>query len=117
MHRRTLILALVAALLVVGLASSAVAAVVIRTSGQTWSPTRVTVHRGTRVVWRATSVNHNVSAYGGNWTFFQSISTSGDPTAARTFRRVGRFKFRCTIHSTLAAGVCSGMCGRVRVTA
>ena len=89
----------------------------IQTNGDNWSPRRVTVDRGSRVVWRATSGNHNVSAYGGNWTFFQAISPSADPTAARRFRRTGTFRFRCTIHSTLIGGVCNGMCGRVRVTA
>ena len=117
MSRQRLFVALIALILVAVLATSALAAVRIRSSGQTWRPARVTVDRGTRIVWRATSLNHTVTAYGGGWTFDQAISAAGDPTASRVFRSIGRFKFRCTIHSSVSGGVCSGMCGRIRVTA
>lgn len=117
MPRRTLLVVLIVGLVVIVLSTAALARVVIRTSGNTWSPARVTVVRGTRVVWRATTGNHNVTAYGGNWTFSRAISASGDPTAVKRFRTAGRFRFRCTIHSTIPGGVCNGMCGRVRVTA
>jgi len=117
MSRHRLSVALIALILVAVLATTALAAVRIRTSGQTWRPARITIDRGTRVVWRATTLNHTVTAYGRGWTFNQAISATGDPTASRVFRSIGRFKFRCRIHSTLSAGVCTGMCGRVRVTA
>ncbi len=119
MPRKGLSVALIAAILVAVLATSVLAGrAVIRGGGGTWSPSRVTVDRGSRVVWRATNGNHTVTAYGGGWTFDRSISATGDPTASRVFRSVGRFKFYCQIHGDVSpGGVCSGMCGRVRVTA
>jgi plastocyanin len=115
MTRKHILVTVIALALVVALATTALAVVRIRGSGGTWRPARVTIDRGTRVVWRATSGTHTVTAYGGGWRFDQTISPSGDPTASRRFRRLGRYKFRCTIHSTLSGGVCNGMCGRIRV--
>jgi plastocyanin len=112
------VLLVVAVVAVVALANIALAGrAVIRGSGNDWSPRRVTVDRGSRVVWRATSGTHDVNAYGGNWTFSSDdISPSGDPTVARRFRRTGTFRFFCNFHGDVVGGVCSGMCGRVRVT-
>jgi plastocyanin len=78
-----------------------------------WSPTTVRISRGDTIRWRAVSGTHTVTAYGGNWTFNKDLST-GD-VENRTFRRAGTFRFRCTIHSTLTNGNCSGMCGKVVV--
>jgi plastocyanin len=78
-----------------------------------WSPTTVRISRGDIIKWRAVSGSHTVTAYGGNWAFNKDLST-GD-VEDRTFRRAGTFRFRCTIHSTLANGQCSGMCGKVVV--
>jgi plastocyanin len=115
--RRLFLVAAVVAIVVLAATASA-GRVVIRGSGNDWLPERVRIERGTRVVWRATSGTHDVDAYGGNWTFSShDISPSGDPTVAKVFRRTGTFRFRCTFHSQLQLGVCSGMCGRVRVTA
>jgi plastocyanin len=117
MSRKTLLAAVVVVVLLVALSTAAFAGAVIRTDGQTWSPARIRVDRGTRVVWRATTGSHNVWSYGGNWDFFQAISRSGDPTASKVFRRTGTFRFFCSLHGNLAGGECTGMCGRVRVTA
>jgi plastocyanin len=78
-----------------------------------WSPTTVRISTGDTIKWRAVSGSHTVTAYGGNWAFNQQLST-GD-IRHRIFRRAGTFRFRCTIHSTLANGQCSGMCGKVVV--
>lgn len=78
-----------------------------------WSPTTVRISRGDTIKWRDVSGSHTVTAYGGNWAFNKPLST-GD-VQARTFRRAGTFRFRCTIHSTLTDGRCSGMCGKVVV--
>lgn len=78
-----------------------------------WSPTTVRISRGDTIKWRAVSGSHTVSAYGGNWAFNKQLST-GD-VEDRLFRRAGTFRFRCTIHSTLTNGQCSGMCGKVVV--
>lgn len=78
-----------------------------------WSPTTVRISRGDTIKWKAVSGSHTVSAYRSNWTFNKDLST-GD-VEDRTFRRTGTFRFRCRIHSTLANGQCSGMCGKVVV--
>ncbi|MGZ5214045.1 MAG: cupredoxin domain-containing protein [Actinomycetota bacterium] len=78
-----------------------------------WSPTTVRISRGDTIKWRAVSGSHTVSAYGGNWAFNKQLSTG--EVEDRTFRRAGTFRFRCTIHSTLTNGQCSGMCGKVVV--
>lgn len=78
-----------------------------------WSPATVRISRGDEIKWRGVSGTHTVSAYGGNWAFNKQLST-GD-VEAHTFRRAGTFRFRCTIHSTLTNGRCSGMCGKIVV--
>lgn len=78
-----------------------------------WSPTTVRISRGDTIKWRAVSGTHTVNAFGGNWAFSKPLSTGA--VQGRTFRRAGTFLFRCTIHSTLTSGRCSGMCGKVVV--
>ncbi len=88
----------------------------------TWEPSVRRIARGDRIVWRnPTGATHRVTAYGGKWSKDAPIYP-GETTRKR-FRRRGLYKFRCTVgegspaaHSTLNAdGICSGMCGRVRV--
>lgn len=78
-----------------------------------WSPTTVRISRADTIKWRGVSGSHTVTAYGGNWAFNRQLSTGS--VQARTFRRAGIFRFRCTIHSSLTDGRCSGMCGKVIV--
>jgi plastocyanin len=85
----------------------------VRASGVSWSPATVRISRSDVIKWRAVSGTHTVTAYGDNWSFNKDLST-GD-VEDRTFRRAGTFRFRCTIHSSLANGQCSGMCGKVVV--
>jgi plastocyanin len=94
--------------------ANAVVAATIRGSGTSWSPTHVTINRGQTVKWKATSGNHTVHAYGGNWSFSKTLDSGTSRT--HTFNGTGTFKFYCTIHASVSGGVCSGMCGRVRVT-
>ncbi len=101
------------AMMVVGDPASG-APVVIRGLDIRWSPASVSVSRGAVVKWKSTGLIHNVYAYGSNWTFGESLP-SGASTKYR-FSRRGTFRFRCTLHSTLLNGVCSGMCGSVRVS-
>lgn len=69
---------------------------------------------GDYVRWRnPTSRTHNVVAYGGNWTYSRSLSPGG--TFRRQFNSTGNFRYRCTLHSSLAGGVCSGQCGIIHV--
>ena len=86
----------------------------IDVSGNVWSPAKVSVSRGARVIWRnATSGDHNVVAYGGKWSYTR-ILTPGQ-SVSYVFSNAGTYLFRDSMHSTLAGGVCIGMCGRVVV--
>jgi plastocyanin len=101
-------------MLVLGPATTAQAAVRVNaTASHTFQPKRLHVARGTRVVWKSLSGTHTVTAYSSNWSKNTTIST-GQTTSFR-FRHNGVYKYRCLIHSTLVNGVCSGMCGRIRV--
>lgn len=109
-------LLLVAALVLALAAAPALAAPVrVRaTSNNTWNPFRQFSSRGQRVVWvNPTGVAHTVTAYGGNWRKHARIEP-GERTR-RVFRRAGRFKYRCRLHSHLAGTECHGMCGVIRV--
>jgi plastocyanin len=112
--RTSLILAVF--LVATAIATSAAAAratKTVRASGVSWSPATARISRSDVIKWRGVSGTHTVTAYGGNWSFNKALST-GD-VEDRTVRRAGTFRFRCTIHSSLANGDCSGMCGKVVV--
>lgn len=117
MRRNLMAIALAATLLGSVAAQPANAAVVIKgvstTVGFRWKPHAVSVARGTKVVWKAVTGTHTVTAWKGRWskstTIVQGTSTSF------IFRRIGVYRFRCLFHSTLVSGVCRGMCGRVTV--
>lgn len=79
-----------------------------------WSPTTVRIATGDTIKWKAVSGTHTVTAYGNNWTFNHGLATG--QVEDRTFGHAGTFRFRCTIHSTLTNGHCSGMCGKVVVS-
>lgn len=110
--RRTIATMTMAVLLTLA-ATGPVAAVTIRGDGTRWRPSSVDIARGDRVRWRAVLGNHNVRAWGGNWTYFRTIDQG--ESVARRFRTRGTFRFFCTIHGDVVAGQCSGMCGRVLV--
>ncbi len=79
-----------------------------------WSPTFKKVAKGTRIVWKnPTTVTHTVKSYKSHW-LTKRILAPGAKTHKRLKKR-GVYFFRCTIHSTLSNGVCSGMCGKIRV--
>jgi plastocyanin len=88
--------------------------VIIRGIGVRWSPTTVSVSRGTLVKWRGVSNFHDLRAYGRNWSL--DVQLPVGVTVQRRFRSTGTFLFRCTYHSTLIGNRCSGMCGSVVVT-
>ena len=99
--------------LVGSLAGTAQAATRVRASGRLFRPKSVSINRGGKVVWRATSGNHTVTAYRGDWSKDTAIN-EGQRTSF-TFRRTGRYKYYCTIHGDVAGGRCTGMCGKVVV--
>jgi len=107
-------IALVTLFAVSPVANSAVVVKGVSTSsGFRWRPKTTDVAKGTKVVWKAVSGNHTVTAYKGSWSKNTRIN-QGEQTSF-TFKNTGVFKFRCTFHSTLTNGVCSGMCGKVVV--
>ena len=109
---RTLpVLAIAVALLWVAAPASAVT--LIKGDGSQWRPARVRIDRGESVRWKAVFRTHVVKAYGGNWTFQQRLD-EGESVRHR-FRSNGTFRFYCTIHGSVSGGVCTGMCGKVRV--
>ena len=84
------------------------------TSEKEWSPDSLSVAKGSKVVWKNPSNDkHTLVAYKGNWSKNATLRT-GERTAF-TFRHTGTYKYRCTLHSALEAGICTGMCGKVRV--
>jgi plastocyanin len=82
-------------------------------NGFRWRPKITSVANGAKVSWKAVNGTHTVTAYKGNWN--KNTTISQGQTTSFTFNNNGVFKFRCTLHSTLSNGVCSGMCGKVVV--
>jgi plastocyanin len=79
-----------------------------------WSPTTVRLSAGGSVKWKAISGTHTVTAFGAGWSFNHSLPQGS--AATHRFTRAGTYRFRCTIHSTLVNGQCTGMCGKVVVS-
>lgn len=112
---RTVFALMLAIGLTMGSAGVAAANTVIKaTNTRHWNPSTTSITRGTKVVWRNPTIStHTVNAYGGNWSKSATLAPGAKTTF--TFKTAGTFRFRCTIHSTLVGGVCSGMCGKVTV--
>ncbi len=105
-----MVLAVAVLLTSAGVAS---AVIVIKARAERWSPTSVSISRGSVVKWRAVSGDHNIKAYGGNWSYFRTLPSGS--SRSRTFSSAGTFRFYCTLHASVSGGSCSGMCGRVVV--
>jgi plastocyanin len=82
--------------------------------GNVWQPTFRRIGVGDRIVWRAVSNPHTVTAYrkrsgkrGRRWRKDTRIDP-GQSTSKR-FRKAGLYRFKCKLHP--------GMVGRVRVVA
>ena len=83
-----------------------------------WGPARVTIERGDTVRWNNTgggfrATEHTVKSLGRNWALDEPLPVGASVT--KRFREVGRFKFRCVLHSQIVDGACEGMCGVVKV--
>lgn len=86
------------------------------TESPRWEPLKRRISKGDRIVWKnPTNCDHTVTAYSGRWS--KSTALAPGEKTAKKFRRRGLYKFRCLTrgHSVLEDGVCTGMCGRVRV--
>jgi plastocyanin len=117
-------LALLVAMLVLGDASIALAdTFVVRAARQAdgtgwrWRPRHVYgAEPGDYVRWRnPTSRTHNVTSYnaGTDWNYSRTIAPG--TSVRKQFNRRGTFYYRCTVHSSLVGGQCSGQCGIIHV--
>ena len=113
--RFVLALALAVTLMLTSAGFAQATTVIKATSTFHWNPTKTSVAKGTKVVWKnPTTTTHTVTAYTKDWS--KNVTISPGATTSFVFKNTGTYKFRCTIHSTLVNGVCSGMCGVVKVT-
>ena len=112
--RRLMIVTLLAATCaLVPLAASA-GTYTVKAVGDEWSPATRKVVKNDRVTWRnPTRRTHDVTSMGRNWDL-QVMLEPGEEVAKR-FRRTGRYRYRCTLHSAIVDGRCQGMCGVVVV--
>lgn len=116
--KRVLVLVL-AGVLTLGLIGTA-AALTVRVRGIfngtsfVWSPKVRSIEPGMRVRWRSVDGSHTVKSRGKNWSYFRSVPVG--TSVARTFNRVGVFRYYCTIHGKIVDGVCTGMCGKIVVS-
>ena len=88
---------------------------IVKAMSTTWTPTTIRISRNDTIKWKAVTGTHTVTAYGGNWQFNHNLNV-GSPVARR-FTHTGTFKFRCMFHSSLSGTQCTGMCGKVVVSA
>jgi plastocyanin len=109
-----IVAALVAASVVLLSAPSYAVTKRVSGAGVTWTPSfrRITV--GDRIVWRAASGSHTVTAYrkrsgkrGRRWR--KDVTLSAGQSTARRFTRPGLYRFKCTFHAS------QGMIGAIRV--
>src|SRR6476619_7870747 len=111
MRRNLLALALTTVLVGGVAAQPADAAVAIKgvstLSGFRWKPHAVSVAKGTKVVWRAVTGTHTVTAWQGAWR--KSTTIAQGTSTAFIFRRVGVCRFRCLFHPALANEGCRGV--------
>ena len=114
-RKRGMVLTILSTLVVVLLSSGAEGATfVVRAEGKTWEPKMRRVVRNDRVRWRnPTNKTHDITSRGKNWDF--SVYLSPGESVRRRFGSVGRFRYRCTLHSAIVDGRCEGMCGTIVV--
>lgn len=116
--------AALAGALVFAPAASTGAAVKITTivgdNGWEFDPPKKRVVKGTVVKWVEKSYTaHRIEFYKGPFSDgSKDFRLDPEEVVKRRLRKTGVYKFRCTIspHSSLADGVCTGMCGVIRVT-
>ena len=104
-----------ACLLVLGFPGTSLAREVVKaTTADRWNPDFVHVSWGEKVIWKNPAWQgreHTVTAYGRNWS--KDVFLDPGERTSKVFRKRGTYKYRCTLHSNLSNGNCSGMCGVV----
>jgi plastocyanin len=87
---------------------------VVRANGDEWQPEVRKIVKGDLVRWtNPTNKNHDVRSIGNKWNYYELLSP--DETAKKRFKSVGRYRYRCTLHSAMVDGQCQGMCGLIVV--
>jgi plastocyanin len=99
---------------VLGQVAPAQAATTVRARCNYFSPKTTTVAKGARIIWKSVCSSHTVTSYSSNWS--KDTTLTQGQTTSRIFKSRGTFKFRCRFHSSVSNGVCSGMCGSIKVT-
>lgn len=116
--RRAGIFLALSCLLLVGTVAPAIGATkrVRATDDNTWSPKTKEIIKNDKIRWtNPTDDEHNVRAYGGNWSFNSGDIAPGD-YVEKKFRSRGTYKYFCTDHADVLNGQCFGsMCGKIRV--
>jgi len=68
-----------------------------------FSPTHVTISKGTRVKWANTgAIGHASTSNNGKW---DSGTIAPGGSFSRVFKKVGTFKYHCTIHPSMKGKV------------
>ena len=76
----------------------------VRTVGDTFSPSSVTIAAGGSVAWTISGDDHNVT-FTGTAPTGGNIPTTGSGTHTRTFPTAGRYDYFCTRHSGMTGAV------------
>lgn len=87
------------------------------TAADEWKPDFRHIVVGDRIAWKNPAdldTLHDVKSYGKNWDM-EKVNLSPGEVHRKRFKRPGSFRYRCTIHSNLENGTCSGMCGLIHV--
>jgi plastocyanin len=115
--RKLALLALTAALVVVGSGSAFGGGIErVFVDGNRWDRKHEYINRGERVRWVNNSNRfHNIRSTNiqQNWNYSRNLPAGERVT--RRFRRSGTFIYRCSIHSQIVQGSCEGMCGFIHV--
>jgi plastocyanin len=125
MPKRVLAAVLAASFVVlVGAPSAQASSVTVKIVNFAFQPAKVSVSKGTKVVWKNTSgtTTHSVTAYRGNWS--KDTTVFAGSTTSFTFNGTGTFKYYCKFHAHITAsgscvaniGIPTKMCGTVVVT-
>jgi plastocyanin len=99
---------LAAAALVVAPALPAQAAVTVKaTQNLTFKPKTLSIHKGTKVVWKnVCSCDHTVTSTSNNWS--KNAHLNPGDTTSHTFKRNGTYRYKCTIHAGMTGKVVVG---------
>ena len=89
----------------------------VRAGRERWMPAHLFIVEADTVIWKnPDDRRHNVVAYGGGWTFSETLRPGERVRRVFEVRPNGDpYAYRCTLHSAIVDGRCEGMCGLVHV--